>query len=164
MYEEKRKIYDEMVAIDDERVIAFGSEKTRADTAGRAIVSRGLTFDDVFKEVIDFREVDLEKKPNGMEIQQFQIYFNTSINLVGSVHLKPGGMPEKIKKFTDDVLKAYPMDAVSWGVNAKAARLLGDEERFEISAKNYREAAKKSRYWSQFFEIYDIPNKLGIPL
>lgn len=157
-------IYDQMAAIQDKRVISFGEAKTRADTAGRDIVSKGMTFDDAFDEVIDFRKVDLDKKPNVTEIQQFQIYFNTSINLVGSINLKPGGMPEKVRKFTDDVLKAYPMDAVSWGVNAKASRLLGDEERFEIAAANYREAAKNSRYWTEFFEVYDIPNQLGIPL
>jgi radical SAM superfamily enzyme YgiQ (UPF0313 family) len=157
-------IYDQMAAIEDKRVISFGSAKTRADTAGRDIVSRGYTFDDAFDDVIDFRKVDLEKKPNVEEIQQFQIYFNTSINLVGSINLKPGGMPEKIRKFTDDVLKAYPMDAISWGVNAKACKLLGEEAQFEASAESYRKAAKASRYWSQFFEIYDIPNQLGIPL
>jgi len=157
-------IYDQMTAIQDKRVISFGSEKTRADTAGKDIVLKGMTFDDAFEDVIDFREVDLEEMPDVAAIQQFQIYFNTSINLVGSINLKPGGMPEKVKKFTDDVLLAYPMDAISWGVNAKASRLLGDEEQFKISAENYRKAAKESRYWSKFFEIYDIPGTLGIPL
>ena len=157
-------IYDQLASIDDERVISFGKEKKRADTAGRDIISRGLTFDDVFLDVIDFREVDLERIPSPSEIQQFQIYFNTSINLVGSVNLKPGGMPEKIKSFTDDVLKAYPMDAVSWGVNAKAARLLGDEAQYEISAENYRQAAKASHFWSAFFETYEIPKLWDIAL
>jgi len=160
-------IYDELAKLNDERIAAldaFGTEKRKADTAGRDIVLRGLSFDDVFNEVIDFRKVDFKEKPGPNELQQFQIFFNTHLNLVGSVNLKPGGMPEKIKKFTDDVLKAYPMDAVSWGVNAQAARLLGDEQQYEISAENYRKAMKNSSFWSMFFELYDIPELIGIPV
>ena len=160
-------IYDELADINDERIERldkFGSEKKTADTAGKDIVSRGYTFDDMFDEVIDFRTVDLDSIPGPMELQQFQIYFNTSINLIGSVNLKPGGMPEKIMDFTEDVLKAYPMDAVSWAVNAKAASLCGDENRYNFSLKNCKKAVKNSRYWSEYFEVYDVPGELGLPL
>ena len=56
------------------------------------------------------------------------------------------------------------MDAISWGVNARAARLLGDEEGYEIAAKNYRKAVKESRFWSMFFEVYDVAKLMGIPV
>lgn len=160
-------IYDQLAKLNDERITAidaFGTEKKKADTAGRDIVLRGLTFDDVFKEVIDFKAVDLEEKPGPFELQQFQIFFNTHLNLVGSVNLRPNGMPEKIKSFTEDVVKAYPMDAISWGVNAKASLMMGDEQQYETSYKRYKQAANDSRYWSMFFETYDIPEKLDLPL
>lgn len=158
-------IYGQYLSINDERVIdRFGKDKMAMHTPGRGLVSRGLTFDDIYKEVYDFRNMDPEKVLTPVEVQQFLIYFNVFLNLVGSVNLKPGGMPEKIKSFTDDVLKAYPMDAVAWGVNARAARLLGDEEKHETSFQSYKKAVKDSTFWSRFFEIYDIPELLELPV
>ena len=155
--------YEQLVSMGDERVVeSFGKDKMHADTAGRACVLRGLTFDDVYKELYDFRNVDLKRVPGPVEVQQFQIYYNVLNNLVGSVNLKPGGMPEKIKSFTDDVLKAYPMDAVSWGVNAKASRMLGLTDQYSKSMKNYEEALKNSTFWTTFFAMYDVRNELGL--
>jgi hypothetical protein len=53
---------------------------------------------------------------------------------------------------------------VGWGVNAKASELLGDAERYEYSVRNYRRAVRESRFWTKFFEIYDVPELLGIDL
>jgi len=158
-------IYDELASIGDARIDRldnFGGEKTVADTAGRDIVVRGLTFDDVFEDVIDFRRVDLEKKPNAIELQQFQIYFNSQINLIGSPNLRPGGDPEKIKAFTKDVLRAYPMDAVSWAVNAKACLLTGDKEGARNSHQECENALVQSRYWRDYFRLYDVSDALQL--
>ena len=156
-------VYERFVDIKDKRVInSFGREKVAMHTPGRGLAAQGKTFDDFYEEVYDFRLSDPKAKPGPLEVQQFQIYFNSFINLIGSVNLLPGGMPEKIKGFTDDVLKAYPMDAVSWGVNARASRLLGDEAQYDRSVENYRKAVKNSKFWSSFFEIYDVPKHIGI--
>ena len=156
-------IHEQLISLNDERVAdSFGKDKMHADTPGRALVSRGLTFDDAYKEVCDFRNMELESIPNVVEIQQFQIYFNVFINLIGSVNLKSGGMPEKIKSFTDDVLKAYPMDAVSWGVNAKASKMLGLTDQYDRSMKNYEKALKNSTFWLAFFDLYEVRSKLGL--
>ena len=158
-------IYEEYVSLRDERVIeSFGKEKIAMHTPGRGLVSKGLTFDDVYEEVYDFRTFTPESVLTPIQVQQFLIYFNVFINLIGSVNLKPGGMPEKIRSFTDDVLNAYPMDAVGWGVNAKASELLGDGERYEYSVRNYRRAVGESRFWTEFFKIYNVPELLGIDL
>ncbi len=158
-------IHDSYVSLKDERVIdSFGKDKMAMYTLGRALVSRGLTFDDVFKEVYDFRNMDPKKVLTHQEIQQFQIYFHAFFNLIGSVNLKDGGMPERIKSFTDDVLRVYTMDPIVWGTNARAALALGDEKQHEISLQNYKSSLKESRFWSKFFEIYDVPKAMGISI
>lgn len=158
-------VYEQICSLRDERAIdRLGTDKMTMYSPGEWVVARGLTFDDIYKEIYDFRDIDPEKIPGTVEIQQFQIYFNVFVNLLGSIHLKPGGMPERAKSLTDNILKAYPMDAISWGVNARAARLLGDEEGYEIAVKNYRKAVKESRFWSMFFEVYDVAKLMGIPV
>ena len=157
------RVYDEFVQMNDDRVIdSFGKETLVAATIGRALQIQGLTFDDFFPRVYDFRTVDMDKVPNQIEIQQFQIYFNVFNNLVGSPNLKPDGMPQKVIDFTDDVLSAYPMCAASWAANSYACKLLGKEEKYEKSLKNCRKALDESRFWAEFFEIYDVKKLMDI--
>jgi radical SAM superfamily enzyme YgiQ (UPF0313 family) len=158
-------IYEEYRSKGDDRIRKhFGEDVKAMHTPGRALVSRGLTFDDVYGEVYDFRTMPADKVLSSLELQQFQIFFNVFLNLVGSVNLRPGGRPEKVRDFTADVLKAYPMDPVVWGINARASLLLGDERNFQHSAHGYKKALEQSRFWSMFFEVYDLKKEIGLPV
>jgi radical SAM superfamily enzyme YgiQ (UPF0313 family) len=153
------EIYDEFLNLERDRTVdKFGKGGGTFFTIGRELVSKGYTFDDVFKDIIDFRKVDLNVAASKIEIQQFQIYFNVFVNLLGNVNLTPQGNPEKIRRHTDDILKAYPMDAVAWLVNAKASKMLGLTKQYDNSMKNHEIALKDSSFWTSFFELYDIPN------
>ncbi len=152
-------MYNELRKLGDERASGqFGKRKSSVYTIGRETVNKGYTFDDIFKEIIDFRTVDLNRIAEKKEIQQFQIYFNVFVNLIGNVNLAPEGNPEKIKRHTDDILKGYPMDAVSWLVNARASKLLGLIENYDESMVNYERERKLSSFWTNFFELYDVEN------
>ncbi|HOW36107.1 MAG TPA: radical SAM protein [Candidatus Omnitrophota bacterium] len=158
-------MFEQLRSLGDERVV-HGDETAKINiyTPGQWAMERGLTFDDRYKEVYDFRKMDPDKNPGPLEIQQFQIYFNVFVNLIGNPNLQPSGEPKKILNITDHILRFYLMDAVAWGVNAKAARLLGNEERYEFAAAHYKKAVKESPFWSKFFEIYDVAKMIGIPV
>lgn len=150
-------MYNELQKMGDERTTGkFGARKSSVYTIGREAVSKGYTFDDIFKEIIDFRIVDQEAIATKSEIQQFQIYFNVFVNLLGNVNLTAEGNPEKIKRHTDDILKGYPMDTAAWLVNARASRLLGLTEHYDNSMRNYEIARNQSTFWTRFFELYAI--------
>ncbi len=151
-------IYEELRQLGDERTVdQIGKRNSSVYTIGREVVSKGQTFDDIFKDIIDFRTVDLDAIATKHEIQQFQIYFNVFVNLLGNVNLTSEGNPEKIRRHTADILKGYKMDAVAWFVNAKASKMLGLIERYDDSMKNYEIALKQSVFWNRYFKLYDIP-------
>jgi radical SAM superfamily enzyme YgiQ (UPF0313 family) len=158
-------IFYDLQRLGDERTLTdFGKSKIAAFTIGREAINRGFTFDDIFKDITDFRTFDLDKFLSKAELQQFQIYFNVFVNLIGNVNLTSRGRPEKIRRHTEDFLKRYPMDPVLWAVNAKAAEMLGLTENYEYSRENYEIALKNSSFWQNFFEVYDIPQLLELPI
>ena len=156
-------IYSDFVALDDERVTgSFGKNVTSVASPGRDSVYKGRTFDDIFDSVVDFRNIDADKVATKIETQQFHIYFTVFVNLLGNINLTSQGFPERLKMITEDTLQTYPFDVVSWGVNAKVSLMLGDEQQYEKAIFNYKKTLAESRYWSEFFDVYDIKSKLAL--
>ena len=64
-----------------------------------------------------------------------------------------------------DVGEIAAMVAVIENVDGLSGEyLLGEDKDYEISMENCRNALNNSRYWSEFFEIYDVPKILELPL
>jgi len=147
------KIYEQFKQSKHEPFVKKG---TQVYTIGREIVSKGKTFDDIFDEIIDFRKVNLSSVATKNELQQFQIYFNVFVNQLGNINLTGEGNPEKIRSHTAEVVKAYPMDAISWYVNAIASKSLHLIEQYDISMKNCENALKESSFWRNFFYLYNV--------
>ncbi len=156
-------IYGQFMTLGDERTIdSFGKGRTTAFTVGRDALSKGRTFDDLFDDVIDFRDIELDRVATPLELKQFQIYFNVFVNLVGNVNLTEHGNPEKVLIHSGEVAKAYPMDPVLWGVNARAAAMLGRYEQAEASCREYERALGESWFWRRFFEVYNVAEHLEL--
>ncbi len=86
-------IYNDLQMVDDSRTLeSFGETTSKAFTIGRDLVSKGFTFDDYFKEIIDFRTIDRSLVPDRKEVELFQVFFNVFVNLVGNVNLTPEGV------------------------------------------------------------------------
>ncbi len=68
----------------------------------------------------------------------------------------------KLKRHTDALLRAYPIDPVLWAVNARCSRLLGLEADYEHAMNYYRKALADSTFWSAFFQVYGLEDELGL--
>ena len=158
-------IYNDFVANNDERVMdRFGKGKYGVASPGRDSLYKGKTFDDIFTHVVDFRDLDPGKIATKEEIQQYHIYFTVFVNLLGNKNLNPNEYPERLYLITEDTLKAYPFDPMSWAINAKAALLMGNECQFEISRQRCRDTLAESWYWREFFALYELYDRLDIGL
>ncbi len=142
--------------LNPDKGLSLGKQNKAVYTVGRDAVEKGDTFDDRYKEIIDFRAVDENEIASMHSIQQFQIYFNVFVNLLGSINLTAEGNPEKIKRQTEDILKGYEMDAVAWLVNARANKMLGHKESSDTSMRNFKTALPGSSFWTSFFKLYEI--------
>ena len=150
------KIFQDFFSYDNSETSTFCKQGSQVYTVGRDLVSKGKTFDDMFNEVIDFRKVNLSSVASQNELKQFQIYFNVFVNLLGNTNLTSEGNPEKIRCHTQEIVKAYPMDAVSWYVNAISSKQLYLIDAYDHAMKNCEKALKKSSYWRNFFDLYDV--------
>ncbi|MBF0273051.1 MAG: radical SAM protein [Magnetococcales bacterium] len=141
---------------DDHATRRLGQRNATLASPGRDLAYQKKSYDDKFAKVIDFRALDPTRPATREEIQQFHVFFTVFVNLLNNVNLGPTGQPERMLRMTEDTLRAYPMDPVSWMIHAECAKRSHDWPRHEWAMGRHRQALADSRFWQEFFELYGV--------
>ena len=98
--------------------------------------------------------------PNSEQIKEIWLGFNVTLNYIANKNLRPGGNPDKLRRWLDALLITYPGNPYMPLFSALACRLLGDQPAIDERLEFARESTKASEYWQWRMEQFGLQSFL----
>lgn len=97
--------------------------------------------------------------PGREQIKEIWFTFNLVTNFISNINFTTRGNPEKLVRWLESIAQAYPYDASMVAGLARGYRLLGDEEKFLESQREFLDILSQSIYWQR--RCREFPELLG---